>query len=818
MKKKSFHFYLMSLFSIYSEKKHSYIDPEKVSIEGEVNGLFYSGSIEARFKNTEENLDKYKFLIGNDSNNEIGFHNLKVKIDENDYTIQTRSLKEAKSSYKQMEENNEQAILGKGDEYYSVIYITNILQNQTLTISVDFELPVTIISDNDICLLFPLNYPNNDGTLKCNDFHMRVKCSLFELKEKSITSNPSGKFDQSTKSYTIDHLEQSTSIITLTLDSNPPEMTNDLEEENSSTTENQNQLDNNIAICSGKYGSISFVPRKERKEEEEEEHSGEEFIFIVDCSGSMSGYQIKLAAECLLIFIKSLPENCYFNVVRFGSDYLPLFERPVLYTNENADIAMKLANSLKADLGGTNLSRPFDYVFKTPLSESNKLRRIFVLTDGCVFDKSDVIDLVYKNSNTTMSSAIGIGREVDRDLVKQIGEHGKGFIDFVLSSEEDMKSKVINQLSQSLSGLCQVNISVEDNESIEIVPSLSNVRLSPGIPTKFYFKTANDMRDDLHVIVDVEGNTEQTIIEMKSFPVESRTHESLEFCFNNENIRELRKIDQTEIIKSKIIELSVEHQILSPYVGLLGVRHYSSDKEKESITSLIQNIRSLEKEESGYESNYSYKSYQANGCHGCTPLFVKTLTGKHISIDFDPTDRVEDLKQSIFEKEGIPPDQIRMIFAGRQLEDGNTLQDYSIQKDSTVHLVLRLRGGPSISSSNCQSIRKQQRMCKKTSKELVSIIGEQKIEGYWLEVPNEIKSNNSKEMKDILTKVFKWSQTKNFGCEENKINGTIASLVFMKKFLLEEFKTWELVYEKAMKWLKSFNTQIKWENIIKALL
>lgn len=188
MKKKSFHFYLMSLFSIYSEKKHSYIDPEKVSIEGEVNGLFYSGSIEARFKNTEENLDKYKFLIGNDSNNEIGFHNLKVKIDENDYTIQTRSLKEAKSSYKQMEENNEQAILGKGDEYYSVIYITNILQNQTLTISVDFELPVTIISDNDICLLFPLNYPNNDGTLKCNDFHMRVKCSLFELKEKSITS------------------------------------------------------------------------------------------------------------------------------------------------------------------------------------------------------------------------------------------------------------------------------------------------------------------------------------------------------------------------------------------------------------------------------------------------------------------------------------------------------------------------------------------------------------------------------------------------------------------------------------------------------
>lgn len=109
-----------------------------------------------------------------------------------------------------------------------------------------------------------------------------------------------------------------------------------LEEKNASTTENQNQIENNIAICSGKYGSISFIPRKER--EEQEDLSGEEFIYIVDCSDSMSGYQIKLAAECLLIFIKSLPENGYFNVVRFGSEYIPLFERPILFTNEKADL------------------------------------------------------------------------------------------------------------------------------------------------------------------------------------------------------------------------------------------------------------------------------------------------------------------------------------------------------------------------------------------------------------------------------------------------------------------------------------------------
>ena len=112
----------------------------------------------------------------------------------------------------------------------------------------------------------------------------------------------------------------------------------------------------------------------------------------------MRGTYINSARDTLILFLKSIPPGCYFNIIGFGSQYSPLFPSSVLYNQANLDVAVSHAQSMQADLGGTELKPPLEFIFKQKVLPGLP-RQVMVLTDGSVSNTQDCISLVKKNSS-----------------------------------------------------------------------------------------------------------------------------------------------------------------------------------------------------------------------------------------------------------------------------------------------------------------------------------------------------------------------------------------------------------------------------------
>ncbi|KAF0469433.1 von willebrand domain-containing protein [Gigaspora margarita] len=176
-----------------------------------------------------------------------------------------------------------------------------------------------------------------------------------------------------------------------------------------------------------------------------------ELIFVIDRSGSMQGGPIKKASETLQLLLRSLPEDCLFNVVSFGSRFDSLFTKSQPYSEESFSKALKHAQEMDANYGGTEIYNPLKWAFEN--SRNNMPTSIFLLTDGQVCNVDQIVELIKsseeKKKDDLRLFSIGIGDSVSHHLVESVSRAGKGYSQFVTNNER-MDKKILGMLKNAI--------------------------------------------------------------------------------------------------------------------------------------------------------------------------------------------------------------------------------------------------------------------------------------------------------------------------------------------------------------------------------
>ena len=201
------------------------------------------------------------------------------------------------------------------------------------------------------------------------------------------------------------------------------------------------------------------------KNKEENQKQKECFIFLLDQSGSMSGDRINLSCKSLLLFLQSLNVNSYIQLIGFGSDFKFFSDKPLEYNKENVKNLMDIIKQLSADRGGTELYEPLNKIYTDKIYDEYEMKKnIILLTDGELFDKEQVINLIGANSSRFIFNSIGIG-SCDKDLIERTALMGNGY-SFYISNLNELNSVVISLLEKSQNSLI-VNCITNQKCSIE---------------------------------------------------------------------------------------------------------------------------------------------------------------------------------------------------------------------------------------------------------------------------------------------------------------------------------------------------------------
>ncbi|KAM9990161.1 hypothetical protein ACTFIY_006202 [Dictyostelium cf. discoideum] len=348
--------------------------------------------------------------------------------------------------------------------------------------------------------------------------------------------------------------------------------------------------------------ALNFFPKFESINKEDIYQKGE-FIFLIDCSGSMSGSPIDSARRALEIIIRSLNEQCKFNIYCFGSGFNKAFqEGSRMYNDDSLAVVNRYVSNISANLGGTELLQPIKDILSKEIDPEYP-RQIFILTDGAVSDRSKLIEFVSKESKTTRIFTYGIGSSVDVELVVGLSKACKGYYTLIRNSS-DMETEVMKLLSIAFeptlsnisfdwSQLLDLNNNNNNNHGkgtiiqspSQIRPIFNNERMMVYATIELDKDISNDIENRSPVIVTM--NADGPLGDRLSFNVEldfknysqSNSIHTLAAFKRIQDLEETERKSSKETEKLEIIRLGKKYNLVSKHTSLVVTSDSDSPTE-----------------------------------------------------------------------------------------------------------------------------------------------------------------------------------------------------------------------------------------------
>ncbi len=305
-----------------------------------------------------------------------------------------------------------------------------------------------------------------------------------------------------------------------------------------------------------------------------EDVNPKEIVFVLDTSGSMSGFPIDKAKECIMLALNNLYPNDTFNLITFAGETSILFDEPVPATIVNLAKAKKFLESRKSS-GGTEMMKAIKAALE-PSDAQNHVRIVCFMTDGYVYNDNEIIAEVQKHPNARVFS-FGIGSSVNRFLLDKIAEEGRGEAEYV--SPNDDGSAVAKKFHERIRNPLLTDISIDWN-GLPVadvypkrIPDLFSAK--PLVLTGRFTESA---KGAIRLKGIMAGNYYEREIPVE-FPEQESPHDSLATLWARQRVDDIIKNNYVRAqngkmkddLQDEITQLGIEFRLLTQFTSFVAV-------------------------------------------------------------------------------------------------------------------------------------------------------------------------------------------------------------------------------------------------------